>query len=271
MNARTPTPLFAHVAITHLAVKSVTKRFTTRPAIENVSFDLHVGEVLGVIGPSGCGKTTLLRCLLGLEEIEHGSIEICPSPAVLVQSGDDIRPTAEREVALHAARQRIGIVFQDLNLWEDRTVRDNLLLAPTVVRRERRADALWRAEVLCHRFQLPEKMSSRIWQLSGGERQRVAIVRALMMNPELLLLDEVTSALDPVLTMEVMGMIQDLKAQRLSMILVTHHIEFATQVCDRVLFLSKGQVVQIDTPDQILSRPTTDEVGRFLSVLRTAR
>jgi polar amino acid transport system ATP-binding protein len=114
-------------------------------------------------------------------------------------------------------------------------------------------------------------MSSRIWQLSGGERQRVAIVRALMMNPELLLLDEVTSALDPVLTMEVMGMIQDLKAQRLSMILVTHHIEFATQVCDRVLFLSKGQVVQIDTPDQILSRPTTDEVGRFLSVLRTAR
>lgn len=262
-----------------LRVDGIWKSFGDTPVLRGISFSLREKEILGVIGPSGGGKTTLLRCLDFLETIDQGRVDyhgphnltVAANGLAGLRSGGDDETQPITENMINAVRRDIGFVFQGFNLWEERTVLGNLTLAPTVVLGHSREQATEKAHQLCERFGLADKVNARVWQLSGGQRQRVAIIRALMMQPKLVLLDEITSALDPVLTVEVMQAIRQLRNEGLTMILVTHHIEFASSLCDRIMFLSEGRAVQIDTPENLRKSPATDEVKRFLDILRAAR
>jgi polar amino acid transport system ATP-binding protein len=262
-----------------IQVSDLGKTFGGTSVLQDVSFRLGQGEILGIIGPSGGGKTTLLRCLDLLERIDSGQIDFGWSHNFSVTSAGDeeIMATAGKtgvaplEDLVNLLRRDIGFVFQGFNLWEERTVASNLILAPMVVLRWSRYEATSKAEELCGRFGLSKRLHSRIWELSGGQRQRVAIMRALMMGPKVMLLDEITSALDPVLTVYVMQAIKQLRDEGLAMIIVTHHIEFASSLCDRLLFLSDGRLIQLDTPDRLKQSPANDEVRAFLDVLKLAR
>jgi polar amino acid transport system ATP-binding protein len=262
-----------------LRVDNICKSFGSTSVLRSISFALHEREILGVIGPSGGGKSTLLRCLDMLETIDQGRIDY-HGPHNLSVAADGVSGLTARgdgenqpisEQTINALRRDIGLVFQGFNLWEERTVLGNLVLAPMVVLGQTHDAASAEARRLCERFGLADKVDARVWQLSGGQRQRVAIIRALMMQPKLILLDEITSALDPVLTVEVMQAIRQLRDEGLTMILITHHIEFASSLCDRILFLSEGRAVQIDTPENLRKSPATEEVKRFLDILRAAR
>jgi ABC-type polar amino acid transport system ATPase subunit len=260
-----------------LGVASLAKSYGGAQALRDVSFDLRDGEILGIIGPSGGGKSTLLKCLNFLEWPTFGTIRYQGSVYAhadgktvrFVADSDEGRELTEEDLCLF--RRRVGFVFQAFNLWEDRTVLGNLALAPVSVLGEERGLVEDRAVSLCKQFGLAAQIRARVQDLSGGERQRVAIIRALMMRPELMLLDEVTSALDPVLTVEVMQAIQELRARGLTMIVVTHHLEFATTLCDRIMFLAGGVSVQTDTPARLRHAPATSEIERFLDVLQHAR
>jgi ABC-type polar amino acid transport system ATPase subunit len=249
-----------------VSVRSVAKSFGALVALHDVSLDIRRGEILGVIGPSGGGKSTLLRCLDGLEQPNSGSIEYFLDGQTRIDS-----TSALTSPSLTELRRLVGFVFQGLNLWEDRSVLENLALAPRLVTRSPRGEIEDRARTLCRRFGLEAKLHARTWELSGGEQQRAAIIRALMMRPRLVLLDEVTSALDPVLTVDVMNAIRQLRDEGLTLVVVTHHIEFASQLCDRILFLAAGRVVQLAAPSALRASPANAEVSRFLDLLVSAR
>jgi ABC-type polar amino acid transport system ATPase subunit len=262
-----------------LRLDSISKSFGATLVLAGVSFELQPGEILGVIGPSGGGKSTLLRCINLLEHPDEGRLEVTGS--WVIDFGADLFPAVTRagesswgrltEEIENQLRRTIGMVFQGFNLWEERTVLENLILAPRVVLEKTRAEAVSEAEGLCRQYGLETKLHLDAWRLSGGQRQRVAIMRALMMKPKILLLDEVTSALDPVLTVEVMQVIRGLRDAGLAMILVTHHLEFASSLCDRLLFLDLGRIVQIDPPEVMRRSPASPEVKRFLQILTSAR
>ena len=262
-----------------LRVESIWKRFGKLEVLRGVSFALKEREILGVIGPSGSGKTTLLRCLDLLEAVDKGQIQYRgPHNLTINANGTSgLRAYGENddeglsEESTNALRQDIGFVFQGFNLWEERTVLGNLVPAPMVVLKQSREVVEQRARDLCRQFALEEKIEAKVSQLSGGQRQRVAIIRALMMEPRIMLLDEITSALDPVLTVEVMQAIRQLRQKGLTMVLVTHHLEFASSLCDRIMFLSHGEAVQVDTPTNLRASPASAEVKQFLEILRDAR
>jgi ABC-type polar amino acid transport system ATPase subunit len=262
-----------------LRLDSIRKSFGATPVLAGVSFELQPSEILGVIGPSGGGKSTLLRCINLLEHPDAGRLEFVGAWAI--EFDVESAPTATRwggsatemltEEIENELRRTAGMVFQGFNLWEERTVLENLILAPQVVLGRKRAEVVAEAEDLCRLYGLESKLDLDAWRLSGGQRQRVAIMRALMMKPKILLLDEITSALDPVLTVEVMQVIRELRAAGLAMIIVTHHLEFASSLCDRLLFLDQGRIIQIDPPDIMRHSPATPEVKRFLQILTAAR
>lgn len=262
-----------------LRVENIWKHYGDSDVLSGVSFSLKEREILGIIGPSGGGKTTLLRCLDLLAPIDKGQITYHGRHNLTVTADgiSDLRAddsggqTPLSENAVNVLRQDIGFVFQGFNLWEERTVLGNLTLAPTVVLNQARDVVETRAQELCRQFGLEKRIVAKVSELSGGQRQRVAIIRALMMEPKVMLLDEITSALDPVLTVEVMQAIRKLREKGLTMILVTHHLEFASSLCDRIMFLSHGQAVQIATPDEIRAAPASGDVKQFLEILRTAR
>lgn len=262
-----------------LRVERLRKTFSSLVVLSDISFDVREREIVGVIGPSGSGKSTLLKCIDLLEVPDAGAVEYFGSLRVSVDAGGPVMTTTGdtggtqplSEQSALAVRRRVGFVFQAYNLWEDRTVLENLTLAPRVVRNEPFKEATARAEELCRQLWLSDKLNWKVRRLSGGQKQRVAIARALMMKPELLLLDEVTSALDPILTYEVMEAIRFLRKSGLTMVIVTHHIEFAAAICDRVMFLSAGRILQFDTPEQLRSAPSTKEVRLFLEVLESIR
>jgi polar amino acid transport system ATP-binding protein len=252
----------------------VTKSFGTTQAIDRVSIEVGEGEVVGIIGPSGSGKTTLLRCIDLLSDFNDGSIKYWGSYEVQASTNGlalQFDGNAENDLlddmVATRIRRDIGYVFQGFNLWEDRSVISNLTLAPRIVGNVARETAEKNAADLCKEFGLADKLHSRPWQLSGGQRQRVAIVRAMLMHPRVLLLDEITSALDPVLTFDVMEAVRKLQAKRMTMMIVTHHLHFASRLCDRIAYLEAGQCVQIDTPDVLQKRPATKNVERFLEIL----
>ena len=258
-------------------VEGLKKSFKELCVLDDMSFRLGEGEILGIIGPSGSGKTTLLRCLDLLETIEGGTItfggpfgiRVGPSGELeSINNSDSVNRIPEHMPSI--VRRKIGFVFQSFNLWEDRSVLQNLTLAPRVVQGIPDKKAETRAEELLSRFGLKDKLLSKVWRLSGGQRQRVAIVRALMMEPALLLCDEVTSALDPVLAYEVLEMIRSLRDEGLTMIIVTHHIEFVATLCDRIAYLNNGKFMQIDTPERLLKEPASEEIANFLKILRIA-
>jgi ABC-type polar amino acid transport system ATPase subunit len=257
----------------------ICKNFGNTCALKSLSFSVREKEILGIIGPSGSGKTTLLRCLDMLTPVDVGyiqyrgpqSLSITGNGRELLKHNTNGQAQPISEEAINIVRKEIGFVFQGFNLWEERTVLGNLILAPTVVRGESYKSAKERAYELCKQFGLEQKIHAKGWQLSGGQKQRIAIVRDLMMEPKLMLLDEITSALDPILTVDVMQAIMQLRDQGLTMIIVSHHIEFISSLCDRIMFLSQGQAVQIDSPENLRNRPATQEIKKFLEILGAAR
>ena len=235
-----------------LEVRNLNKSFDGAQILKGVSLSIARGEVVVVIGPSGCGKSTLLRCINGLESIDSGEI--------LLQ-GQVISGQTKN---LHRIRQRIGMVFQSYDLFPHMNVMDNLLLGPMKALKRSRAEVVREAEAALERVGLLEKRDALPRQLSGGQKQRVAIVRALLMQPEMLLLDEITAALDPEMVREVLGVVLDLARDGMTMLIVTHEMRFAEAVADRILFLEGGSIVEEGAPKDFFRAPKTERARQFL-------
>ena len=233
-------------------LEGVRKSFGDNLVLAGIDLSVAHGEVLVIIGPSGSGKSTLLRCVNLLEPIQDGSIYL---------EGEEI---TAKGADVTAVRQRIGIVFQQFNLFPHLTALDNLTLAARRIRKMRRRDAEARARELLVMVGLEEKAHQHPHQLSGGQQQRVAIARALMMNPHVMLFDEVTSALDPELVGEVLVVMRDLARTGMTMLVVTHEMHFARDVGDRVVFMDEGTIVEEGLPADVLDRPRKERTQRFL-------
>jgi polar amino acid transport system ATP-binding protein len=238
-----------------LEIDHVTKHYGPQEVIAGLSLDVDEHEVVCLIGPSGCGKSTLLRCVNRLEEISAGEIRI---------HGDRITGPG---VDLDRLRRDIGIVFQGYNLFPHLSVLENVTLAPVKVLGVRRPEAEEKAMQLLDRIGLAHKARDYPDRLSGGQQQRVAIVRALMMDPMLLLLDEITSALDPELVSEVLDIVRDLAARGMTMILATHEMGFAREVANRVCFLQSGTIYEQGAPAEIFGEPKGERTRAFLGKL----
>jgi polar amino acid transport system ATP-binding protein len=231
---------------------AVRKSFGDNLVLDRIDLDVGAGEVLVVIGPSGSGKSTLLRCVNLLERLDSGRIFF---------EGQEI---SRAGADLSAVRQRIGMVFQQFNLFPHLKVIDNLTLASRKIRRLPRAETEQRARELLARVGLEEKAGQHPHQLSGGQQQRVAIARALMMEPHVVLFDEVTSALDPELVGEVLVVMRDLARSGMTMIVVTHEMQFARDVGDRVVFMDGGRIVEQGRPSEVLDDPKEERTRKFL-------
>ncbi|OED39657.1 peptide ABC transporter ATP-binding protein [Chromatiales bacterium (ex Bugula neritina AB1)] len=236
-----------------LALRSLTKRFGPITVLEDFSLDVAEGELICLIGASGSGKSTLLRCINLLESIDNGQI--------LLDDFDIAEPSLEPD----PIRQRIGLVFQSFNLFPHLDVLDNITLAPRKVLKKNRSETELLAMTLLQRFGLESKARAFPDHLSGGQQQRVAIVRTLAMQPELLLLDEITSALDPELIGEVLDVVRTLKSENMTMLLATHEMAFAREIADRVCFLDGGRLIESGPPDVIFSAPAESRTREFLS------
>ena len=240
-----------------LSVESVWKSFGTESVLRGIDLSVSEHDVVVLIGASGSGKSTLLRCINGLEPVDAGRILI----------DGDLDVTAFR-IDLDAVRRRVGIVFQAYNLFPHMTVLDNVTLGQRKVLGRSREEAEDRARRLLARFGLEEKAAEYPDRLSGGQQQRVAIVRAVAMSPEILLFDEITSALDPLLVGEVLDAVRELKEEGLTIVMATHEMGFAREAADRVCFLDGGVVLEEGTPEQVLGAPieqrTREYLARFL-------
>jgi ABC-type polar amino acid transport system ATPase subunit len=242
----------ARAGVPVVRLEGVRKSFGDNVVLDGIDLSVAAGDVLVVIGPSGSGKSTLLRCINLLEPLDSGRIYL---------EGDEV---TGKGVDVSAVRQRIGIVFQQFNLFPHLKAIDNLTLAARRIRKMPRAEAEQRAHELLARVGLEEKAHQHPHQLSGGQQQRVAIARALMMEPHVMLFDEVTSALDPELVGEVLVVMRDLARSGMTMLVVTHEMQFAREVGDRVLFMDEGRIVEEGNPLDVLDRPSEERTRRFL-------
>ena len=238
-----------------LETRGLVKKFGDAVILNGIDFTLHDKEVAVILGPSGCGKSTFLRCLIGLEPIQGGSILLKGKP---LEFGSTLR-------------SGIGMVFQSYDLFPHLTVLENILLAPLHVAKRSREDALAQAETLLKRVKLWDKRDFYPRQLSGGQKQRAAIVRALSMNPSVMLFDEVTASLDPEMVREVLDVIVELADGGLSMVIVTHEMEFARAVADRIVFLENGHVVEENSPEAFFTTPKTKRAAEFLKTFTYTR
>lgn len=237
-----------------LSVESVWKSFGTESVLRGIDLEVHEHQVVVLIGASGSGKSTLLKCINGLEPVDAGRIML----------DSDLDVTAFR-TDLDAVRRRVGIVFQAYNLFPHMTVLDNITLGQRKVLGRSREESEERARRLLARFGLEEKAGEYPDRLSGGQQQRVAIVRAVAMSPEILLFDEITSALDPLLVGEVLDAVRELKEEGLTIVMATHEMGFAREAADRVCFLDGGVVLEEGTPDQVLGAPTEQRTREYLA------
>ena len=232
-------------------VESISKSFGAVRVLEDVSFNVNKGSVVAIIGRSGSGKSTALRCIDRLETVDSGRIEVC---------GHNI---TSPKLDLQQLRRDVGIVFQSYNLFPHMTVEQNIMLAPRLVLKGAKAELRERAHAVLAQVGLSEKADAYPSQLSGGQQQRVAIARSLAMSPKLMLFDEVTSALDPELTGEVLRVMEKLAADGMTMILVTHEMAFARKVADEVIFMHRGKVWE-QGPGSMLDAPQTEELRQFV-------
>ncbi len=239
-----------------LSVRNVRKAFGTHTVLDEVSLDVGEHEVVCLIGASGSGKSTLLRCINLLEPIDDGEIWLTIDGVVTDISEPGLDPDP--------IRRRIGMVFQSYNLFPHMSVLRNITLGPTKVLKQSRAEAAEHAHELLGRFGLDDKADAYPDQLSGGQQQRVAIVRALAMQPELMLLDEVTAALDPVLVGEVLNVVRDMRGQGMTMIIATHEMGFAKEIANLVCFLKDGVILESAPPAKLFSAPDRPETAEFL-------
>lgn len=236
-----------------LEINHIQKAFGGHKIIDDFSLTVQKGEVVVIIGPSGCGKSTLLRCVNALEDIQGGEILL---------NGKPIRREAKN---ISLMRQKIGMVFQSYDLFPHKTILENILLAPLKVQKRNRAEAEKEAMGLLARVGLADRKDAYPRQLSGGQKQRVAIVRALIMHPEILLLDEITAALDPEMVHEVLEVVLSLAKAGSTMLIVTHEMAFAKAIADRVLFLEHGKIVEESSqPGEFFIHPDTERAKAFL-------
>lgn len=240
------------MAETLLQVKNLVKEYGETRILDGVNLDIAQGEVVVVVGPSGCGKSTLLRCINALEPIQGGQ--------VLLEG------KVVGKEHLEELRQKIGMVFQSYDLFPHLRVLDNITIAPTKVQKRKKEEVQAEAEELLSRVGLGDKANSYPRQLSGGQKQRVAIVRALCMHPEILLFDEVTAALDPEMVREVLDVMLDLAKQGRTMIIVTHEMQFAKAVADKIVFIDQGKILEEATPEEFFTNPKTERAKQFLNV-----
>ena len=236
-----------------LSVRHLKKAFGDHVIFEDFDLDVRKGEVVVVIGPSGCGKSTLLRCLNGLEPIQGGEILL------------DGEPVLRESKSITRMRQKIGMVFQSYELFPHKTILENILLAPMKVQKRPRNDVEKEALELLERVGLADRKDDYPRQLSGGQKQRVAIVRSLCMHPEIMLFDEVTAALDPEMVREVLDVMLELAQQGLTMVIVTHEMQFAKAVADRIIFIDGGKIVEEAPPEQFFTAPKTQRAQAFLN------
>ncbi|MBR0124650.1 MAG: amino acid ABC transporter ATP-binding protein [Treponema sp.] len=240
-----------------LEIKNLEKSYREAGGIlSGVSLNVEKGEVVVILGPSGCGKSTLLRCINGLESIQGGEIYL------------DGELISNRKKDMHIIRQKVGMVFQSYDLFPHMTVLKNVMLGPIKAQKRSRDEVVKQAESLLDRVGLLEKKDAYPRQLSGGQKQRVAIVRALCMNPDLLLFDEVTAALDPEMVREVLDVMVDLAKEGRTMLIVTHQMEFAKAVADRIVFIDDGIIVEENTPGEFFTSPKTDRAKKFLEAFK---
>ena len=236
-----------------LEVTDIQKSFDATQVLKGVSFSLDAGQVLAIIGSSGSGKTTLLRCLNFLETADAGSIRVGGKEL----TGDHLSDAQIRENRLH-----FGLVFQNFNLFPQYTVLENIILAPKLLKKGGDIEA--KALELLEQVGLSQKKDAYPYQLSGGQQQRVAIARALALNPEVLCFDEPTSALDPELTGEVLRVIRGLKDKNTTMVVVTHEMEFARSVADKVIYMADGVIEEMGTPEEVFGNPRSEKTRAFL-------
>jgi polar amino acid transport system ATP-binding protein len=251
-----------------IEIDNVSKWFGPQQVLRGVSASLPAGKVLSLIGPSGSGKTTLLRCINFLETFEQGTIRIAGETVGYVNDAGRRIRRPEREIA--AARAEAGMVFQSYNLFPHLTVLQNIIAAPVRLRRMTSAEAHDLAMDLLANVGLPEKSGAYPSELSGGQQQRVAIVRALAMRPRIMLFDEVTSALDPELVGEVLNVIRGLARDGMTMVIVTHEMQFAREVSSAVAFMAEGEILEIAPPDVLFTQPRHDRLKSFLARFREA-
>lgn len=246
-------PSAAEIPSEHIIdINGVVKRFGDNVILDGINLSVSKGEVVVLIGPSGCGKSTLLRCLNGLEPIQGGTITLHGEPVI---HGDK---------SLYKIRQKIGMVFQSYDLFPHLTVLKNITLSPIKVQKRDKAEAERQAMELLARVGLADKAKSYPSELSGGQKQRVAICRSLIMDPEIMLLDEITAALDPEMVHEVLNVVLDLAKSGTTMMIVTHEMAFAQAVADRIVFLDGGSIIEQDAPDEFFRHPKTERAERFL-------
>jgi polar amino acid transport system ATP-binding protein len=252
-----------------IEIRGLSKRFGRTQVLHDVSLTVTKGQTVAVIGPSGSGKTTMLRCINLLEEFEEGEIVFDGKPIGYNSGpGGHRRRLPEREVAL--TRSEIGIVFQSFNLFPHMTVLRNIVAAPVLVKGIDRTAAERIARELLDRVGLADKASEYPMRLSGGQQQRVAIARALAMQPKLMLFDEVTSALDPELVGEVLAVIKQLSEDGMTMVLVTHEMQFARDVADEIVFMADGTIVEQGPPRTLFANPKSERLRVFLKRYREA-
>lgn len=235
-----------------LSIRSLHKTYGDTVAIPCLDLDLNKGEVIVILGPSGCGKSTLLRCINGLEPKQGGHITM----QGVGEFGKD--------VSWEQARQKVGMVFQSYELFAHMNVIDNILLGPTKVQHINRTEAEKQADKLLERVGLLDRKNAYPRELSGGQKQRIAIVRALCMNPEVILLDEITAALDPEMVREVLDVVLELAKEGMSMLIVTHEMTFAEKVADRIIFMDKGIIIEEAKPKEFFRQPKTERAQVFL-------
>ena len=230
----------------------IRKHFDKLEVLKSISLEVEEGEVLCIIGPSGSGKSTLLRCLNRLEEIQVGSITVLGENIVNAKS-------------INKLRENIGMVFQSFNLFPNYTVLQNMTLAPLELNKMKRKEAVEKATTLLKKVGLEDKKDVYPHTLSGGQKQRVAIARALQMNPKIMLFDEPTSALDPEMVEEVLKVMKDLAQEGMTMVIVTHEMEFARDVADRVIFMDDGYIIEEGTAQEVFTAPKSIRCNEFLS------
>lgn len=236
-----------------LEINNLQKNFGNREVLNGVDLSLHKGEVVVVLGPSGCGKSTLLRSINGLESIDGGDILL------------EGRSIYDKNIQMRQVRQKVGMVFQSYDLFNHMTVIENILLGPIKAQKREKKEVLKLAETLLKKVGLEDRKNDYPRQLSGGQKQRIAIVRSLCMNPDIMLFDEVTAALDPEMVREVLDVILDLAKQGMTMIIVTHEMNFAKAVAHRIVFMDEGKIIEESKPQEFFLAPKSERAKQFLN------
>lgn len=244
-----------------LEMKHVKKTFGSLEVLKDISIEVNEGEVVAIIGPSGSGKSTFLRCATLLENMDEGTLSYCGDSATINESGAAQYVDKKK---LHSIRNNFGLVFQNFNLFPHFSVLKNVIDAPINVQKRDKAEVTVEARELLKKVGLENKEDSYPGQLSGGQQQRVAIARALAMNPKMLFFDEPTSALDPEITAGILKLLRELANEKMTMVIVTHEIDFARNVADRVIFMDGGVIVEEGKPQDVIDNPKSERTKAFL-------